>query len=367
MNRVIISGGGTGGHINPALAIANEIKKRNPQAEILFVGAKGRMEMERVPKAGYEIKGLWIDGIQRSLSFRNLMFPLKLIVSLIHSWLILRKFKPEACIGVGGFASGPLLYMATVLKIPTLIQEQNSYAGLTNKLLGNRIDKVCAGFEKGMERYFPKNKVVATGNPVREDLVEVEKIDENEALNYFGLQSNRPVLLVIGGSLGAKSVNLAMSKCVKNLLDQGLQVIWQTGKFYYDAIVEEQANLAEDPHLKIMAFVERMDFAYRVADVVVSRAGALSIAELEVVGKPSIFVPSPNVAEDHQTKNAESLLDQNACLLVKDSELDTKLEKQIIDLVENTSLMKELADNMNKVSKPYATKKIVDEIEKLKA
>ena len=293
--KFILSGGGTGGHIYPAIAIANELKARFPDAEFLFVGAKDKMEMQKVPQAGYNIKGLWISGLQRRLTFDNALFPIKLLSSLLKSRTIIKQFKPDVVIGTGGFASGPLLQAATIAGIPTVIQEQNSFPGITNKLLSKKANKICVAYEN-LERFFPKEKMILTGNPVRQDLIDIESKRE-EAIQYFNLDSNKKTLLVLGGSLGARRVNQLIEKELANMLSQNVQVIWQCGKLYL-----EDYKKYNSANVQVVAFIERMDLVYAAADIVISRAGASSVSELCIVGKPVIFIPSPNVAEDHQTK-----------------------------------------------------------------
>ncbi|UII76813.1 undecaprenyldiphospho-muramoylpentapeptide beta-N-acetylglucosaminyltransferase [Flagellimonas sp. HMM57] len=356
--RFILSGGGTGGHIYPAIAIANELKKRHPNAEFLFVGAKDKMEMEKVPQAGYKIKGLWISGLQRKLTLRNLMFPFKLISSLLRARKILKQFKPNVAIGTGGFASGPLLKVAASSNVPYVLQEQNSFAGITNKLLASKAKSICVAYD-GMEKFFPKEKVVKTGNPVRSDLVDL-KVDKEEAIRFFDLNPQDKIVLVIGGSLGARRVNQLIEKELEFFKEQKVQVIWQCGKLYF----EEYKKYNSDS-VKVLAFVNRMDFAYAAADVIISRAGAGSVSELCLVGKPVIFIPSPNVAEDHQTKNAEALVAEKAALMLKENELDSAFEKTFAELMNADTTQKALSANIKKLAMPKATKHIADEIEKL--
>lgn len=356
--RFILSGGGTGGHIYPAIAIANELKVRYPNAEFLFVGAKDRMEMEKVPQAGYKIEGLWISGLQRKLTLKNLMFPFKVISSLIKAANIVRNFKPHAVVGTGGFASGPLLKVASGKGIPCVLQEQNSFAGITNKLLAGKVAKICVAYD-GMEKFFPKDKIVKTGNPVRGDLVSLAS-NKEEALSFFELKSSKTTLLVLGGSLGARRVNKLIEEKLSFFRAQGIQVVWQSGKLYYD---DYKKYDSED--IKVVAFLNRMDLAYRAADVIISRAGAGSVSELCIVGKPVIFIPSPNVAEDHQTKNANALVEKDAAILIKESDLDDKFEKVFSDLLLSESLSEKLGANIKKLALPNATKEIVNEIEKL--
>jgi len=317
--NILVSGGGTGGHIYPAIAIANEIKARYPDANFLFVGAKDKMEMEKVPQAGYEIKGLWISGIQRKLTLKNLLFPIKLIDSLIKAGRIIRQFKPDVAIGTGGFASGPTLMAAHRRKIPTLIQEQNSFPGITNKHLGKKANVICVAYDN-LERFFPSDKMVKTGNPVRADLLSIHKKEKVEvARELFELNKKRKTILVLGGSLGARKINQLIEENLSFFDDQDVQVIWQCGKFYY----EQYKKYDELKNVQVHAFINKMDLAYAAADVIISRAGASSVSELCIVGKPTIFIPSPNVAEDHQTKNAKSISDKHAAILLRESELDT--------------------------------------------
>ena len=356
--RFIISGGGTGGHIYPAVAIANELKSRFPDAEFLFVGAKDKMEMQKVPQAGYAIKGLWISGIQRKLTLDNAMFPLKLASSMWNSFKIIKSFKPDVVIGTGGFASGAVLKVASMLNIPTVIQEQNSYPGITNKLLAKRANKICVAYEN-LERFFPKDKMILTGNPVRQDLINVAS--KSEAITYFNLDANKNTLLVLGGSLGARRINQLIEKELDFLLSQNIQIIWQCGKLY----LNDYSKYNEKENVQVVAFIDRMDLVYAAADVVISRSGASSVSELCIVGKPTIFIPSPNVAEDHQTKNAKAISDKNGAILIKESELETQFETIFSDLISNESKKSELSQNIKKLAKPNATKDIVEEIIKL--
>lgn len=356
--KFIVSGGGTGGHIYPAIAIANELKFRFPDAEFLFVGAQDKMEMQKVPQAGYAIKGLWIAGLQRKLTLQNLLFPVKLISSLWKSRAIIKGFKPNVVIGTGGFASGPLLQMANSLNIPTVIQEQNSFPGITNKLLIKKANTICVAYEN-LERFFPKEKMILTGNPVRQDLIDIDSKRE-EAFKYFNLDASKKILLVLGGSLGARKVNQLIEKELQNILNQNIQVVWQCGKFYL-----EEYKKYDSKNVHVFAFIDRMDLVYAAADFVISRAGASSVSELSIVGKPVIFIPSPNVAEDHQTKNAKSIVDKNGALMLKESELDEKFNTVFSDLVANENLQKQLSEKIKKLAKIHATSDIVDEIVKL--
>lgn len=359
---IIISGGGTGGHIFPAIAIADAIKAKAPEAKILFVGAKGRMEMERVPKAGYPIQGLWISGFQRSLSAQNLLFPLKLASSLFSAWRILRSFRPQVAVGVGGYASGPLLDVATRMGIPALIQEQNSYAGVTNRLLAKRVQKICVAYS-GMERYFPEEKLVLTGNPVRTEVFS-RQISKAEAASFFGLDPEKPVVLLFGGSLGALALNEAVAEAGGWLNARPeVQVIWQTGKLYFDRFKDTETGRL--PQVRVMPFLERMDMAYAASDLAICRAGALTISELCLVGKPAILVPSPFVAEDHQTKNARALADQEAAVMVKNAEVKAKLWTEVFRLIDEPELRQNLAKNIKSLGKPDAAEDIASEVLKL--
>lgn len=360
-HKFIISGGGTGGHIFPAIAIANELKARFPEADILFVGARGRMEMEKVPQAGYPIKGLWISGLQRKLTIRNLLFPFKVIFSLIQAGKIIKAFKPEAVIGVGGYASGPLLRVAARKKIFTLIQEQNSYPGITNKLLSAKANVICVAYP-GMERFFPAEKIILTGNPVRKNVVDI-KNKKTEALKFFSLQADKKVLLVIGGSLGAKTINESIFNALNILQDQNIQLIWQTGKSFFD-IAATACKSLNNKGIHCFSFINDMDLAYAAADAVISRAGAIAISELCLVQKPLILVPSPNVAEDHQTKNALALTSQNAAIMVKDSEAGKKLISEAVALLMNEELCSELSQNIIKFAHHDAATAIADIIAK---
>jgi UDP-N-acetylglucosamine--N-acetylmuramyl-(pentapeptide) pyrophosphoryl-undecaprenol N-acetylglucosamine transferase len=357
--KFILSGGGTGGHIYPAIAIANELKKRYPNAEILFVGASDKMEMQKVPQAGYAIEGLWIAGLQRKITLQNMLFPFKLISSLWKSRSILKRFKPDVVIGTGGFASGPLLQMANSLHIPTVIQEQNSYPGITNKLLSKKANAICVAYEN-LERFFPAEKIVFTGNPVRDDLLTVASKRE-EGLSYFKLDSSKKTLLILGGSLGARRVNQLIAKELDFILNSGIQVFWQCGKLYF----EEYQHFNSKANVQVTAFIDRMDLIYAAADFVISRAGASSVSELCLVGKPTLFIPSPNVAEDHQTKNAKAIVEKDGAILLKESELDEQFESVFTELISNEDLPLTLSQNMKKMAKPNATKDIVEEIIKL--
>jgi UDP-N-acetylglucosamine--N-acetylmuramyl-(pentapeptide) pyrophosphoryl-undecaprenol N-acetylglucosamine transferase len=360
--RVIISGGGTGGHIFPALAIANTFKERHPDAEILFVGAEGRMEMTRVPEAGYKIIGLWISGLQRKLTWSNLSFPIKLISSYFKAGKIIKEFKPQIVIGTGGYASGPIMLAATQNKIPALIQEQNSYAGLTNKRLGDKVQRVCVAYQ-GMEKYFPKGKLIFTGNPVRKDIINLES-KRSKALLQFAFDANEKTLLILGGSLGARTINESVLAQIDKLIDAKVQVIWQTGKMYFEN-VKAQVSHKDLRKIRLYDFLKQMDLAYAASDVVISRAGALAISELCLAKRPSILVPSPNVAEDHQTRNALSLVTEQAALMIKDVDAGAQLIDTALKLLFDEAQCQKLAGNIAKLGKPNATEQIVNEIEKL--
>ena len=354
--RVIISGGGTGGHIFPAIAIANALKAIDKNVEILFVGAEGRMEMEKVPAAGYKIEGLWISGLQRRLTIDNLSFPFKVISSIMKAKRIIKSFRPDAAVGTGGYASGPMLRVASGMKIPTLIQEQNSFPGITNKLLSGRVNKICVAYS-GMEKYFPKEKLILTGNPVRQDILSLEG-KRTEAIKFFELNPDKRTLLVIGGSLGARTINESIAGCLEELSKNNIQVIWQTGKHY--AYSSPQGGGREG--VWIGAFITKMDLAYAAADVVVSRAGAISLSELAIVKKPCILVPSPNVAEDHQTKNAMALVGKEAAVLVKDPEARAKLGNEIISLANDIQRQNKLKENISKLAFANAAEAIAREV-----
>lgn len=350
--RIIISGGGTGGHIFPAVAIANALKKLNPATEILFVGANGRMEMDKVPAAGYKIIGLDIQGIQRKSIWKNLLFPVKLLASLNKAAGIIKNFKPDAAVGVGGYASGPLLYAASMKGVPTLIQEQNSYAGITNKWLSKKAQKICVAFDE-MDKFFPAEKIVKTGNPVRKQSVDIVGKRE-EALKEFNLLPTKKTILVTGGSLGARTLNHSLtSGGLDMLIAADVQLIWQTGKVYYAGIMEKLGNNYH-PNIRILEFLNRMDLAYAAADIIISRAGAGTIAELCIVGKPVILVPSPNVAEDHQTKNALALVGDDAAVFVADRDADSKLISKALELLKDKDLQSKLSKNISSLALPQA-------------
>lgn len=369
--RFIISGGGTGGHIYPAIAIANQLKLQFPDAEFLFVGAKDKMEMQKVPQAGYPIKGLWIAGLQRKLTLKNLLFPIKLASSLLKSFQILKQFKPDVVIGTGGFASGAVLKVANVLGIPTVVQEQNSYPGITNKLLAKKAKVICVAYEN-LELFFPKEKMKLTGNPVRQDLISVENKRE-EAITHFNLDKSKKTLLVLGGSLGARRINQLIAKEIEFLKQLNLQIIWQCGKLYFEEYKTFQNqdnkptnnNQQQSTDIQVVSFMDRMDLVYAAADFIISRSGASSVSELCIVGKPTLFIPSPNVAEDHQTKNAKAISEKKGAILIKESDLDNEFESVLKDLVTNEEKQKELSQNIKKLALPNATKNIVEEIVKL--
>ena len=356
----MISGGGTGGHIFPALAIADALKERYPEAEFLFVGAQDRMEMQRVPAAGYKIEGLWISGIQRSLSAKNLAFPFKLLSSLSKSARLLRRFKPHAVIGTGGFASGPLLYMAHRKNIPTLIQEQNSYPGITNKILAAKARKICVAYPN-MKRFFPKEKIVLTGNPIRKNL-QAALPAQKAAKKSLGFSADAPLLLILGGSLGARRINELVQDSLSDFEEAGLQTLWQCGKLYHQAL---STQLSLSKNVQLQAFLEDMPTAFAAADLVVSRAGAGTLSELAVVKKASVLVPSPNVAEDHQTKNAQALSQKEAALLFKESGAAHDFSKLVVNLCQDPLKRKSLEENIDKLALPHAAETIVDEIQKL--
>ena len=353
MKRFIISGGGTGGHIFPAIAIADELKRRLPDAEILFVGAKDRMEMQKVPQAGYPIEGLWISGLQRKLSWQNLLFPLKFISSLLKSRSIIKRFKPNAVIGTGGFASGAVVKVAGQMGIPTFIQEQNSYAGITNKMLAKNAHKICVAYD-AMEQFFPKEKIVKTGNPIRDGLPNIAEY-RSEGLSYFHLDSQRKTLLVLGGSLGARRINQLIEQQLPLFEQLGVQVLWQCGKLYY-----EEYKKYNSEQVRVLAFIDRMELAYAAADVIISRAGASSVSELCVVGKPVIFIPSPNVAEDHQTKNARAIADKQAAILLRESELNEQFANTFSKLIADEAQQEALSAHIKALAQPNATKDIVN-------
>jgi UDP-N-acetylglucosamine--N-acetylmuramyl-(pentapeptide) pyrophosphoryl-undecaprenol N-acetylglucosamine transferase len=356
--RVILSGGGTGGHIFPALAIADALKRESASTKILFVGASDRMEMTRVPDAGYPIKGLWISGIKRNLSFQNLLFPFKLVASLYRSYLILKKFKPQVVIGTGGFASGPLLYMATRLNIPSLIQEQNALPGITNRVLGKYVHRVCVAHQQA-EKFFSKNKIVLTGNPLRAELTQ-SLLDSKKARKLLGLEPNKVTLLVVGGSLGARRINDLLAEQAERITSQNVQILWQCGKLY-----EKEFSRYEKKNIHVRAFLDDMSTAYAAADLIISRAGALAVSELCQVGKAVLFIPSPNVAENHQFKNAIAVAEKGAAIVIEEKELDKNFEKEIDELLANMTLRSTLGGNIKKLAKSNATASIVEQVKAL--
>lgn len=357
--KVLVSGGGTGGHIFPAIAIANAIKEQHPDAEFLFVGAKGKMEMEKVPAEGFNIEGLWISGFSRSLSLSNLVFPFKLISSLWNARKIVKRFQPDVAIGTGGFASGPTLRVASQKGVPCLIQEQNSFPGVTNRILSGKAKKICVAYD-GMEKYFGTDKTILTGNPVRKEVVQIQG-KRKEAVGFFKLDPQKQTLLIVGGSLGAQSVNMAILKNLDSLLELGIQIIWQTGKTNYKEITEATKGYeAKGVHVK--EFIYKMDLGYAAASMVISRAGAIAVSELSLVAKPTILVPFPYAAEDHQTKNAMSLVEKGAAILVKDADVNTGLLVEITKLTTNPEVGMELIQNIQKLGKPDAANQIAQEV-----
>jgi UDP-N-acetylglucosamine--N-acetylmuramyl-(pentapeptide) pyrophosphoryl-undecaprenol N-acetylglucosamine transferase len=362
IERAIISGGGTGGHIFPAIAIADEIKRRNPDAEILFVGANGKMEMEKVPEAGYKIEGLEIVGLKRKLALSNFVLPFKIIKSVLKARKIVKKFKPQVVVGVGGYASGPTLKAASMLKFPTALQEQNAFAGKTNKLLSKKAKVICVAYD-GLERFFPGANIVLTGNPTRKDMVETTG-KEQEGYDFYGFDPSKKTILFIGGSLGARTLNESVVHQLDALKASGAQVLWQCGKLYFDKLTDELKGV-DLGTIKMVQFIKRMDLAYAISDVVISRAGAISVSELCLVQKPTILVPSPNVAEDHQTKNAMALVEKNAAILIKDIEAKEELISSALELLENDYACDGLRKNIAALGKPNATQEIVNELEKI--
>lgn len=358
--RIIISGGGTGGHIFPAVSIANALKAKRPDARILFVGALGRMEMQRVPAAGYDIVGLPVCGFDRKHLWRNIAVLWKLAKSQLKARRIIKEFRPQVAVGVGGYASGPTLKVAGMMGIPTLIQEQNSYAGVTNKLLAQKAEKICVAYE-GMERFFPAGKIIMTGNPVRQDLLD-RQTDRSEAVRSFGLDPEKKTILIIGGSLGARTINQCVLSHLDLIRSSGVQFIWQTGKIYIDDARRRVAEAGELPMLHVTDFISRMDLAYSAADLVISRAGAGSISEFCLLRKPVVLVPSPNVAEDHQTKNALALVDKGAALYVKDSETQEKMLATAIDAVNDAPRLRTLSENIAKLAFYNSADRIADEV-----
>jgi len=359
--RVIISGGGTGGHIFPAIAIANALTDKDPTVKVLFVGAEGRMEMEKIPAAGYRILGLPVRGVNRKNPFRNVEVVYRLIRSLFIARIIIRRFRPDAVVGVGGYASGPVLRAACRKRIPVVIQELNSYAGVTNKLLARKANKICVAYD-GMERFFPKEKIVVTGNPVRQELNDCH-LQHEQSLVFFDLDATKQTILVLGGSLGARTINQSVDAYLDRF-PANLQLIWQTGKNFYER-AKEQVQNRKLSNVKVFAFIQRMDLAYAAADLVVSRAGAGTISELSITAKPCILVPSPNVAEDHQTKNAMTLVQKNAAILIRDSEAVEKLMPEAVTTVQNYEALEPLSDNIKMMAKFHAAEVIAEEIIKL--
>ena len=361
MNKVIISGGGTGGHVFPAISIAKSLQNEFPDLEILFVGALGKIEMEKVPAAGYKIVGLPVIGFQRKLSFQIFVFFFKLIKSLFLARKIIKDFKPDIAIGVGGFASGPVLYFANRLKVPTVIQEQNSYAGITNKILAKKALKICVAYPN-MEAYFPKSKVVITGNPIRSDILSND--DPAQAYKFFKLNPQKKTILVIGGSLGARTINESVKKHLQEIKNSDIQLLWQCGAYYYDKL-KPSVDEYQAENIILNKFINRMDYAYQVADIIISRAGAGTISELCVIGKPVILIPSPNVAEDHQTKNAMALVKNNAAIYIMDKEALEKVIPQAFSLLNNQDQILSLSNNIKKMAIPDAGERIVKQVKLL--
>ena len=352
-----MSGGGSGGHVFPAIAIADAIKKEHSNAEFLFIGANGKIEMTAVPKAGYKIVGLNIAGFQRKLTLKNLLFPFKLLFSIIKAWFVVKRFKPNAAIGTGGYASGAALKVAQWQGVPTFVQEQNAFPGITNKLLAKDVKYVFAAYP-GLEKYFGKDKIIISGNPLRGS-INISNVNKAEAVKHFGLNENKPVVFITGGSLGASAINKAIAHHIEMIKEQDVQLIWQCGKIY-----EETYTKFNSESIKVLSFIDRMDYAYAAADVIISRAGG-TISELALVGKPVILLPSPNVAEDHQTKNAMAISEKDAALLIKENDLDSTFENEFSELISSEEKQKALSQNIKKLAKPNATKDIVEEIEKL--
>lgn len=353
--KFLISGGGTGGHIYPAISIADELSKSFISSEILFVGSKHRMEMKKVPERGYDIIGLWISGIKRKIHFSHLLIPFKILHSLIKSYLIIKRFNPDFVIGTGGFASGPILYIASKLRLPTLIQEQNSYAGLTNKILSNSVETICVAYDN-MNKYFPVNKILFTGNPVRNEIFE-SKVSKKESDDFFKINRSSKVLLVLGGSLGAKNINEFISKNLDFFDNNKIEIIWQCGNMYYDSYKKFNSK-----KIKVFPFIKDMNKAYCSADYIISRSGASVISELCIVGKPVVFIPSPNLAEDHQTKNALNIVNKNAAVMVKEKDLNDKFFRVFKKLINDESYSNELSKAIKLLAKPKATIKIIEQI-----
>lgn len=355
--RVLISGGGTGGHVFPAIAIANALRKIEPSVVIHFIGAKGRLEMQKVPEAGYKIDGLWISGFQRDNILKNLLLPLKIVSSLVNAGRIIARFNPDVMVGVGGYASGPAMYVAAKKGIPVLIQEQNSFPGMTNKMMVKKADRFCVAYD-GMEKYFPKERIIKTGNPVRANISNLRP-DRQKSLSHFALSPSKSTILVIGGSLGSKTINESMRDGAQDIIREDIQMIWQTGKAYYDNV---KAAVPQHADIRIFDFIKEMDLAYDAADIIISRAGAIAISELCVVKKPVILVPSPNVTEDHQTKNALALAEKNAAWMVKDSDARHVLVKKAVELVNNLEERQRLSGNIARLALPDAAGRIAKEI-----
>ncbi len=364
--KILISGGGTGGHVFPAIAIAEALKKIDDTIDILFVGARGRMEMEKVPLAGFPIVGLWISGFQRSFSIKNLLFPFKLVFSLAKASAIIRKFKPHAVVGVGGYASGPTGKVAAGKKIPVLLQEQNSFPGMTNKLLAKQAKKICVAYP-GMEKYFPEEKLIITGNPVRQNVIDIRG-KRDYAFEYFDLDKNKPVILIVGGSQGARSINEAVEENLELFAMKNIQLIWQTGKLYVDQAersILDKLNGNTKKLVKVKTFITRMDLAYAAADLVISRAGAIAISELSAVAKPCIFIPLPTAAEDHQTHNALALEVRQAAIHLKNSDAREKLGRMALETMSDKAKLKALSENIGKLAKTDASERIAEEILKM--
>lgn len=362
INKVIISGGGTGGHIFPAIAIANQIKKEYPKADILFIGAEGRMEMTRVPAAGYHIIGLWISGLQRRLTVKNLSLPFKILASLWKARNIIKRFKPDVVVGVGGYASAPTVKIASWMKVPTIVQEQNSFPGKTNKVLAKSVTKVCVAYEN-LEEFFPADKIVVTGNPVRGHAVQIDGKRE-QAYTDFNLDPNKKTVFVVGGSLGAKTLNESFVDKLKMLQENDIQLIWQCGSYQYDDLIARTAN-KDMTGIVLTKFINEIELAYAAADIIVSRAGAIAISELCIIGKPTVLVPSPNVAEDHQTKNAMALVKDNAAILVTDAKARKELVPRLMELVNTKEEQKELSTNIKKKAITNADERIVEVIKSI--
>jgi UDP-N-acetylglucosamine--N-acetylmuramyl-(pentapeptide) pyrophosphoryl-undecaprenol N-acetylglucosamine transferase len=358
--RIIISGGGTGGHIFPAISIANAVKERFPDADILFTGAEGRMEMERVPAAGYKITGLPVSGFDRSKPLRNIQVAIRLLKSLRQAKKIIREFKPHIAVGVGGYASGPTLWVAASMGIPVLIQEQNSYAGVTNKLLAKKAQTICVAYD-GMEKFFPSDKIVLTGNPVRKDLVSGIAEKKEEACRFFSLSPEKKTILVIGGSLGARTINRSVQHWLDKIVTLGVQLIWQTGRYYYREAKESLEKYGDAP-IRCFDFITRIDYAYATADLVISRAGAGTISELCLLGKPAILVPSPNVAEDHQTKNALALVNKDAAVFVHDERAEEELITIALTMISEDASLAGLSEHIRALALPDSAEQIVDEM-----